>query len=267
MIFYFSGTGNTRWAARQLAKATGETLISITEALHNGKTTYRLAEGERIGFCFPVHGWQPPQIVRRFIRQLSLQGKDNTHFCYALCTCGDDIGRTDVLLRRTLQKAGWGLHAVFSLRMRNTYVCLPGFDTDSAEVEQAKEKTWKTRLEEVIQVIEHEGRSTAADLIPGALPGLKTYVLRPLFNRFLISPSRFRVDEARCKHCGACAQVCPLQNISLENADRLPHWGNHCTHCLACYHVCTAHAVNYGSFTRHKGQVKVLNSRNDIGVF
>ena len=151
--------------------------------------------------------------------------------------------------------------------MRITSVCLPGFDTDSAEAEQAKEKTWKTRLEEVIQVVEHEGRSTAADLIPGALPGLKTYVLRPLFNRLLISPSRFRVDESRCKRCGACAQVCPLQNISLENADRLPHWGNHCTHCLACYHVCTAHAVNYGSFTRHKGQVKVLNSRNDIGVF
>ena len=151
--------------------------------------------------------------------------------------------------------------------MRNTYVCLPGFDTDSAEAEQAKEKTWKTRLEEVIQVVGHEGRSTAADLIPGALPGLKTYVLRPLFNRFLISPSRFRLDEARCKRCGACAQVCPLQNISLENADRLPRWGKHCTHCLACYHVCTAHAVNYGSFTRRKGQVKVLNSRNDIGVF
>ena len=121
MIFYFSGTGNTRWAARQLAEATGEPLISITEALHNGKTTYRLAEGERIGFCFPVHGWQPPQIMRRFIRQLSLQGKDNTHFCYALCTCGDDIGETITILNKELKKIGCQLahHA------RN--LCLPSF--------------------------------------------------------------------------------------------------------------------------------------------
>lgn len=259
MIYYFSGTGNSFRIARSLSTALGERLADMT------RVSLENMCDDKVGFVFPVYAWGLPRVVEQFLKRLS--GVTAPRYVYAVLTCGDDIGRTDVLLRRTLQKAGWGLHAVFSLRMRNTYVCLPGFDTDSAEVEQAKEKTWKTRLEEVIQVVEHEGRSTAADLIPGALPGLKTYVLRPLFNRFLISPSRFRVEESRCKRCGACAQVCPLQNISLENTDRLPHWGNHCTHCLACYHVCTAHAVNYGSFTRRKGQVKVLNSRNDIGVF
>lgn len=33
MIFYFSGTGNTRWAAIKLAAATHERLIDIAEEM------------------------------------------------------------------------------------------------------------------------------------------------------------------------------------------------------------------------------------------
>ena len=79
MIFYFSGTGNTRWAAQQLADATGERLLFIPEEL-KGKCEYTLAPDERIGFCFPVHGWQPPAIVRRFIRKLTVSPCQG-HFC------------------------------------------------------------------------------------------------------------------------------------------------------------------------------------------
>ena len=61
MIFYFSGTGNTRWAAETISRKTGEELMFIPEEL-KGECRYTLAEGERIGFCFPVHGWQPPRL-------------------------------------------------------------------------------------------------------------------------------------------------------------------------------------------------------------
>jgi flavodoxin len=71
MIFYFSGTGNTRWAAEQLAAAMGERLLFIPDEL-NTACEYTLTEDERIGFCFPVHGWQPPHIVREFIRKMTL---------------------------------------------------------------------------------------------------------------------------------------------------------------------------------------------------
>ena len=55
MIFYFSGTGNTRWAAEQLAAATQERLLFIPDEL-NTPCEYTLADDERIGFCFPIHG-------------------------------------------------------------------------------------------------------------------------------------------------------------------------------------------------------------------
>jgi hypothetical protein len=57
----------------------------------------QLEEGERLGFCFPVHGWQPPRIVRRFIRQSTFRLLPST-YVYALVTCGDSIGRTMEML-------------------------------------------------------------------------------------------------------------------------------------------------------------------------
>ena len=89
MIFYFSGTGNTKWVAQQLAEATGETLYYIPDELRKGELCYTLQPGERLGFCFPTHGWQPPRIVREFISRgewLEVRGKR-----WELYLCGDDV--------------------------------------------------------------------------------------------------------------------------------------------------------------------------------
>ena len=98
MIFYFSGTGNTRWAAEQLAHATGDELIYIPDELGNSKS-YQLKEGERLGFCFPTHGWQPPRIVREFIRRSTFSVQPSTYI-YALTTCGDNMGYAMRILRK-----------------------------------------------------------------------------------------------------------------------------------------------------------------------
>ncbi|MCR4765229.1 MAG: EFR1 family ferrodoxin, partial [Bacteroidaceae bacterium] len=88
MIFYFSGTGNTRWAATQLAQAINEQLLFIPDEI-KGNCRYVLKQNERLGFCFPTHGWMPPTIVRNFINKLHISNVEG-HYCYALTTCGDD---------------------------------------------------------------------------------------------------------------------------------------------------------------------------------
>ena len=71
MIFYFSGTGNSAWVARQLAEGQNEELLSIAMEIDRNKA-YKLKEGEKVGFVFPVYAWGPPKIVLRFIHQLKL---------------------------------------------------------------------------------------------------------------------------------------------------------------------------------------------------
>lgn len=75
MIFYFSGTGNSAWVARQIAKAQQEELLAIAEEINKNKE-YALKDGEKVGFVFPVYAWGPPGIVLRFIRQLKMKNPE-----------------------------------------------------------------------------------------------------------------------------------------------------------------------------------------------
>ena len=70
MIFYFSGTGNTKFVAKEIAAGIGEDLLFIPDLIREGRYEFALQPGETVGFCFPTHGWQPPRIVRETKRMI-----------------------------------------------------------------------------------------------------------------------------------------------------------------------------------------------------
>ena len=97
MIFYFSGTGNSHWAATLLGKHLNERIVSISE-LTETDTKFVLEKDEIVGFVFPVHGWRVPRIVSDFMQTLEFKEGDfqnkNSHYTFCLLTAGDSIGRT-----------------------------------------------------------------------------------------------------------------------------------------------------------------------------
>ena len=108
MIFYFTGTGNTKWVAQQLADATGDALRFIPDELRQATLRYELDAEERLGFCFPTHGWQPPRIVREFIRRATFHWASSSGkkpFTYAVTTCGDNMGHAMRILQKELKAA------------------------------------------------------------------------------------------------------------------------------------------------------------------
>ena len=54
MIFYFAGTGNSAWVAKQLAHFTDDQACDIV----NLKTLSEAQAAKRIGFVFPVYAWR-----------------------------------------------------------------------------------------------------------------------------------------------------------------------------------------------------------------
>ena len=251
MIFYFSGTGNTRWAAEELARKTGEKLLFIPDEL-KGNCEYELHEDERLGFCFPVHGWQPPHIVRAFIRKATFKVLPTT-FVYALVTCGDSIGRTMELLNKDLEKKHLHALSVYSLIMPESYVCLPFMYTDTPEKEHAKIQQAEADLNTISDEILHR-QSGIVKTTRGLTPWTFSHVIGAYFNARMITDKKFTVDADVCIHCGKCENVCPTGDIVMS--DGLPQWQHDgsCTNCLSCYHHCPKHAINYGRITRQRGQ-------------
>ena len=253
MIFYFSGTGNSKRIAECLAKELNETTICIN---HSTFIPTPPLSGETLGFVCPVYGWGLPIFVEKFIKKLPPAYFSEDIYTYFVLTCGDDIGRTDRLIHKLWNVVSTNKVNVFSVKMRNTYICLPGFELDSPNIEKQKESLAQKTILDIVSSIRLRRNTTPDDVTPGSFPWIKSYILRPIFNKYLIKDKYFHVNPNACIHCARCMLICPTDNIRL-NASKLPEWNGNCTHCLACYHICPHHAINYGKYTKSKGQVKI----------
>lgn len=283
MIFYFSGTGNTKWAASKLAAATREDLISIApymradDSSHNLAEPFILKENERLGFVFPVHGWRVPKLVREFISKMKILREPsdasggnkakaddclkNRPFAYCVCTAGDSIGLTIenlnevISLTPSLQALGiTEVSSSYSLIMPESYIGLPFMDVDPKEREIRKKENAAQELAVVCEEI-FDRKEGINRLVKGPIPWFFTKVVGGFFENVLITDKRFHVEKDRCVKCGICANVCPVGDIKGGHGE-YPVWLHHkdCLTCFTCYHHCPHHAIEFGKQTQKKGQ-------------
>lgn len=269
MIFYFSGTGNSKWAAKTLALETGDTLVSIPEVI-NSDCSFTLAKDEHVGFIFPIHGWRVPNIVKEFLTKLTIKtlGEDTSHvkhYCFCLVTAGDSIGKAMERFQQQLKSVtvngALSLKAVCSLIMPESYVGLPGMDVDTKEKELKKKELASKQLKEFSNILKQRPHKDSNQiwgwnqLIRGPIPSFFSGPVGGFFERFLITDKPFHVDSRRCVKCGICANVCPVSDIK-GGLGFEPEWlhNGKCLTCFSCYHHCPHHAIEFGKRTQKKGQ-------------
>ena len=108
MILYFTATGNSHWIAELLAEATHDTAVSIVDCLKQGLIPAELSKADRVGIVFPVHSWYAPRVLIDFLSQLRLP---DCRYRYAVCTCGDDVGKgMNRLAEHFPLDAAWSVH-------------------------------------------------------------------------------------------------------------------------------------------------------------
>lgn len=279
MIFYFSGTGNSKWAAKTLALETGDTLVSIPEVI-NSDCSFTLEKDEHVGFIFPIHGWRVPNIVKEFLTKLTIKtlGEDTSHvkhYCFCLVTAGDSIGKAMERFQQQLKSVtvndALSLKAVCSLIMPESYVGLPGMDVDTKEKELEKKELASKQLKEFSNILKQHPHKDSNQiwgwnqLIRGPIPSFFSGPVGGFFERFLITDKPFHVDNRRCVKCGICANVCPVSDIK-GGLGYEPEWlhNGKCLTCFSCYHHCPHHAIEFGKRTQKKGQYfyNKLSKRN-----
>ena len=257
MILFFSGCGNSKYVAEELARQTDDRMQLVDPK--DSEPVVTLYSDERLGVVCPVYAWAVPRIVSDYITRLTINSKPS--YCYLACTCGDNVGHTPERFAKTLESKGWQLDAAFGFVMPETYINLPGFNLDTHENERRKIDAVRQRLPQVAESIVRRDR--VIDVVRGKMPRINTYVTNPLFYSLLITDKKFRVTD-NCISCGLCAKVCPLGNITMSGdyADPKgsvtqglrPLWHGNCTNCMACYHHCPKNAIQFGKATVGKGQ-------------
>ena len=258
MIFWFSGTGNSRYAAQKLAEDTNDRMISIAgEMKLAGSDPIReeAAEGEPVGFVFPVYYGGLPLIVRKFIKQLVIGSKEQPYI-YALVTCGSDSGKSVSHLRKALAERDMSLTAFYSAVMPANYVAI--YDPP----EKSKAEKILTKADVMIENAEkHIARRDAGNMDenPASLLAFPEGLGRRLYNIMRVT-KKFSADDS-CVSCGACVRACPDGAIKIGDNGK-PVWvKNKCEHCMACISICPERAIQFGDKTA--GRRRYMNPNID----
>lgn len=239
MVFYFSGTGNSRYVAKKIAEVSGDEVISINQRLREQDYSEVISEKPLV-FVGPVYAGRLPRVMDDYIRKVSFAGSNRAYF---IGTCAQTPWVTAEYVEKLCGEKSFALLGFNSIVMPQGYVA--GGGTQPKEVNERILKEAEPKILGIAETIRDQ------QMLPREQPGkaVMSKVLNPIMYAMMISAKGFAVTD-RCTGCGKCETRCPLNNVKLVNGK--PTWGKDCTHCMACIAGCPAEAIEYGKKTQGK---------------
>ena len=235
MILYFTGTGNSEYAAKKLAAALGEKTMPLMERIRHNDTSPLESETPWI-VCTPTYAWQLPHIVRDHLRRTLLRGSKEIYF---VMTCGGEIGEAGKYAAELCAEKYLTFRGCARVIMPENYIAM--FNAPQPDEARKIVANAEPGIERAIAAIQSDRHfaSPRSNLYDRFMSG----PVNPAFYSFFVKAKAFRVGDG-CTGCGRCAKLCPMNNITLRVGK--PVWGDRCTHCMACICYCPAKAIEYG---------------------
>ncbi|MGI5887810.1 MAG: EFR1 family ferrodoxin [Oscillospiraceae bacterium] len=223
MIFYFTGTGNSLYAAKSL----DEKIISIPQVIDNPSLHF---SADRIGIAAPVYGHEMPQMVKEFIRRAEF----DTDYTFVILTYGNRHANAVDLARNVFESAGKHVDYIHTVLMADNF--LPAFDMrEQAEMDKNVEGQLSKIKADIAEKKHDMEEVTQQDR------NVHEEYLKMVHGQRASIWADFDFTD-RCIGCGICAKVCPAGCIYLEG-NRAVFTGDNCQACMACVHSCPEMAI------------------------
>lgn len=214
---YFSGNGNSRYAAEFFCNEYDETAKAFS--IEDAKVIDAVKNDEMLVFAYPVQYSTVSKILRDFI----IENKElwENKKIFVIATMGLFSGDRAGVLGRLLQQYGAEILGGLHLKM-----------PDSIGDEKVLKRPLKKNKELVKKAEKKISRSVR----------LFFYGQRLYFGHKTKNYSdKLCVDEDECVGCGKCEKLCPMNNIKI--VDKKVVQNNQCTMCYRCINNCPKQAM------------------------
>ena len=258
-IFYFSGTGNSLFVAKETQKRIPESeMIPIIGLLKKDRI---IGKGKAVGFVFPVHALTIPVAVRKFIRRVDLT---EAEYIFAIATRYGTVFHGFRKIEQLLKKKKKSLDAQFVINMCMNDSRQGIYNTPSKEeIDECEQKALK-KLDTAAEIILARG-SHIEDIGDHKIKSASNPVSAFLIERFVLKlfdisehtkGVNYFYHDNKCTGCGVCEKVCLSEKISI--IDGKPVWSKNkfCFMCFACLNFCPMKSVQVSNIPGVKSNSK-----------
>lgn len=242
-IFYFSGTGNTKWAVKEFSNSVNKrehecNIYSIETQITNLQEIVN--DADIIGFAFPLYGANIPKIVKNFINKF----RNNLNSackkqCFIITTAGYIDAYGPFTAGKMLKPNGFSLVGYINIKMSNN-ISTPKIRANFLTSEKMKKRMikGKDKIERLIYSLINQKpyiRNIGLYLLPGIF--IRKASEKGKKNNY----KALSVDKEKCSLCMTCVNSCPTKSIIYSDKEFsfLPS----CTACMRCYNFCSKYAI------------------------
>ena len=243
MTFYFTGTGNSLYAAKILDSE----YVSIPQIMNSDSLEFK---ANKIGIVCPIYGHEMPLMVKEFLHKAIF----HTEYLYVVLTYGNRHANAVELAEKALGDAGKRADYITTLLMVDNF--LPAFDME----EQAKlDKGVEQQLSGIKADIDAQKREYQKVTCEDRMAH-KGYLARVQQQPETVWADFDFTED--CIGCGICTKVCPAGCIHMEN-QRAVRTGENCQACYACVHACPKAAIKMKSIMGFQEKNSKARYRNE----
>ena len=238
-VFYFSGTGNTRYIAQLLCEKLAPRYVAeMHDVSGEGDLTDAIKTCDLALVAFPIYGSAPPIPMRKFIhRYAGLWREKRVAIAETQYFFSGDGAAT---IGRTLKKYGAVIVGAEHFNMPNNLADCKAFPIKNGG-----------ELKKVLARAEKRADAFARRILLGKKKkrgfSLPSHAVGYLCQRKFWwkceaqKRTKLKVDAARCVGCGKCVKQCPVQNLVKKDGKAAPLGG--CVLCYRCVNLCPMKAI------------------------
>ncbi len=248
-IYYYSGAGNTKFIAKEIAKTLKQNKAIVIDKKINEKSLLQFDDDfDMLGFGFPIYFREAPELVLDFLK--GLKGKKRPIFFFA--TKGLYSGNAMRHIMQIAKKQNFQTIASLELLMPGTDTLLLFAKQGSPTEDLLKRIHSKDISKKIVRFAKK-----LSSLMPVKTPRQKWYtsfdhnIIRRLENKYdnhhRAYIGQFHSDSETCIQCLRCVQNCPRANITLNGKIE---FSENCDVCFSCIHNCPTQSIQIGTITQ-----------------